>query len=155
MDIFGVDEHGKPFTIKDMDEWYEKSVVAFTEDTDTGLVLDEENSKIHLFSGKKDKTSVTKADERKGTPIYSGCLRYFPDALREVSRTSKIGNDQHNPGQSLHWAKEKSTDHADALVRHLMDHEENPYDDDGALHLAKVAWRALAHLQTYLENRND
>ena len=30
------------------------------------------------------------------------------------------------------------------LVRHLIDHSSNPMDDDGVLHLAKVAWRALA-----------
>jgi len=52
----------------------------------------------------------------------------------------------------LHWDKSKSFDNEDALVRHLIDHSINPVDDDGILHLAKTAWRALAALQIFLEN---
>ena len=87
---------------------------------------------------------------RKATPIATGVLDYFPLALAEVARVSKAGNDQHNPGQPLHWAKGKSTDHADSLVRHLLDR--GTMDTDGQRHTAKVAWRALALLQTELEN---
>lgn len=87
--------------------------------------------------------------ERKAIPITTGVLDYFPLAMIEVARCSKAGNDQHNPGQPLHWAKEKSTDHADCLVRHLIDR--GTIDTDGILHSAKVAWRALALLQTELE----
>ena len=53
---------------------------------------------------------------RKGVPIYSGVLRYFPDAIAAVAELSRIGNDQHNPGEPLHWAREKSTDEHDALA---------------------------------------
>lgn len=87
---------------------------------------------------------------RKNTPIYSGVLKYFPLALLEVSKVSKAGNDQHNPGQPLHWDRSKSTDEADALVRHLLD--AGKLDSDGIRHTAKVAWRALALLQKELEN---
>lgn len=93
---------------------------------------------------------TTDPKERKDTPIFSGVLMYFPDALAEVARCSKAGNDQHNPGQPLHWAKEKSTDHPDSLVRHLL--EAGTLDTDGIRHSAKVAWRALALLQTEIEN---
>lgn len=89
------------------------------------------------------------AQERKDAPIARGVLDYFPDALLEIARVSKAGNDQHNPGQPLHWAKEKSTDHADSLLRHLIDR--GKLDTDGQRHTAKVAWRALALLQTELE----
>jgi len=92
----------------------------------------------------------TDAKERKDTPIATGVLDYFPLALAEVARVSKAGNDQHNPGQPLHWAKGKSTDHADSLVRHFL--ERGTIDVDGQRHSAKVAWRALALLQTELEN---
>lgn len=95
---------------------------------------------------------VSKAKQRKAMPVYSGVLKYFPDALKEVSRASKIGNDQHHPDKPLHWDKSVSFDNEDALVRHLIDHSKNPIDDDGILHLTKVAWRALASLQIYLEN---
>lgn len=99
------------------------------------------------------------AARRKATPVFSGVLAYFPDALEEVAKLSKIGNDQHNPGQPLHWAKEKSTDEPDALVRHLLDYardrsrDELAADADGVPHLAKVAWRALALLQRACDKR--
>jgi hypothetical protein len=91
------------------------------------------------------------ASARKDLPVTTGVLDYFPDAIAEVARTSKAGNDQHNPGQPLHWAKEKSTDHADCIVRHLM--QRGTIDTDGIRHSAKVAWRALALLQIEIEER--
>ena len=54
----------------------------------------------------------TGSDERKNTPLCTGVLDYFPLALAEIARVSVEGNNQHNPGEPLHWAKEKSTDHA-------------------------------------------
>lgn len=94
--------------------------------------------------------NLVTAEERKNTPVFSGVLKYFPDAILDVARLSKIGNDQHNPGEPLHWAKEKSTDEPDALVRHLI--ESGTLDTDGVRHSTKVAWRALALLQREIEN---
>ena len=91
-------------------------------------------------------------EDRKGMPVYSGVLTYFPDALKEVAKCSLAGQKQHNQGDKLYWDKNKSFDNEDALVRHLIDHSKNPVDEDGILHLAKVSWRALASLQIYLEN---
>ena len=95
----------------------------------------------------------TKAQERKDTPVYLGFIKYFPNAIKEVAKCSKAGNDQHNPGQPLHWDMDKSKDEYDALVRHLMDHSKNPVDEDGILHLAKVAWRAMAGLERHLTKK--
>lgn len=92
---------------------------------------------------------ATDPAERKDTPITSGVLDYFPRALAAVARCSKAGNDQHNPGQPLHWAKGKSTDHADCVARHLIDRK--AVDTDGIPHSWKLAWRALALLETELE----
>lgn len=92
------------------------------------------------------------AAERKAAPITTGVLDYFPDALLAVGELSRVGNEQHNPGQPLHWAKEKSSDEADALVRHLLDR--GTFDTDGVRHSAKVAWRALALLQRELDAEN-
>lgn len=80
------------------------------------------------------------AQERKRIPIYSGVIRYFPDALAAVAKVSRIGNDQHNPGKPLHWDRSKSGDELDAMMRHVLDED---WD--------KVAWRALANLQKELE----
>ncbi len=92
----------------------------------------------------------TDAKQRKGIPIATGVLDYFPDAIAAVAELSRIGNDQHNPGQPLHWDKTKSTDHADCLLRHLLDR--GTLDSDGVRHATKVAWRALALLQTEIES---
>lgn len=94
-------------------------------------------------------TLPTDPKARKAAPVARGVLDYFPDALVAVAELSRIGNEQHNPGQDMHWAKEKSTDHADCIVRHLIDR--GTTDTDGVRHSAKIAWRALALLQIELD----
>lgn len=91
----------------------------------------------------------TSALARKMLPMATGLLDYFPAALVAVAGLSKVGNEQHNPGQPLHWARGKSGDEGDALVRHFI--ERGTYDTDGIRHSTKVAWRALALLQKELE----
>jgi hypothetical protein len=96
----------------------------------------------------------TDSQSRKDIPLVSGVLDYFPAALAAVAAVSKAGNDKHNPGQPLHWARGKSGDQADALVRHLL--ERGTTDPDtGQRHSALVAWRALALLQTELEDAGE
>lgn len=87
--------------------------------------------------------------ERKKYPMATGCLFYFPDALAVVSNVSWQGNEQHNPGQPLHWARSKSADQDDTIVRHLA--QSGTRDSDGIRHTAKAAWRILAKLQLELE----
>jgi hypothetical protein len=89
------------------------------------------------------------AAARKKLPLFSGFLAYFPDAAAAVAEVSRVGNDQHNPGQPLHWDRSKSTDQEDCLVRHLL--EAGTRDSDGLRHTAKLAWRALAMLQLEIE----
>lgn len=89
---------------------------------------------------------------RKSLPVFDGVLMYFPDAILAVAEVSRIGNDQHNPGQPLHWARGKSMDQMNTALRHLMDHGTGARKDvDGAWHLAKAAWRVLAELQLTIE----
>ena len=76
------------------------------------------------------------ADERKATPVYSGCVAYFPLALAAVAKVSAEGSRQHHPDAPLHWDRAKSSDELDAMMRHVIDGD-----------WAAVAWRALAHLQ--------
>ena len=89
--------------------------------------------------------------ERKATPLCRGALDYFPDALAAVARLSLKANEKHNPGEPLHWSKGKSNDHADCLLRHLV--ERGKVDEEmQESHTVHVAWRALALLQTEIEN---
>jgi hypothetical protein len=81
--------------------------------------------------------------------MFDGLIAYFPNALAEVAQVSKIGNDQHNPGQDMHWARGKSTDHGNKIARHLVDIGKK--DARGVRHSARLAWRALANLQEELE----
>ncbi len=94
---------------------------------------------------------------RKALPIFTGFLMYFPDACAAVAEVSRIGNDQHNPGEPRHLAREKSTDQLNTAQRHMIDHGMGVVrDTDGAYHLAKAAWRLLAELQLQIEkDRND
>lgn len=95
----------------------------------------------------------SESQQRKDTPIFSGVMRYFPDALAAVARLSKKGNDKHNPGEPLHWARGKSTDHGDCIARHQITFDQiDP--ETGEYHAVAVAWRALAQLQLLEEQRH-
>jgi hypothetical protein len=81
---------------------------------------------------------------------------YFPDAIMAIAEHSKKANDKHNPGEPLHWSKEKSKDHADCIARHLIDigPSWDAKDEElGSLHATALAWRALALLQMVLERK--
>jgi len=90
----------------------------------------------------------TDAAARNEYPLADGLLYYFPNALAKVAQLSKIANEQHNPGEPMHWARNKSTDHANKILRHQLD--AGTVDSDGTLHSTKVAWRALAQLEDEL-----
>lgn len=121
----------------------------FRVDIPTGAVC----TGIALTSGEvaptRASTLPTDAKERKQYPVASGVLNYFPDALVAVARVSWEGNNQHNPGEPLHWARGKSMDQDDTLIRHFL--ERGKLDTDGQRHSAKMAWRALAILQLEIE----
>jgi hypothetical protein len=88
------------------------------------------------------------SEARKQYPIAEGLLDYFPDACAAVAEVSFLGNEKHNPGQPMHWARGKSMDHANCIGRHLI---ERGGFDGPIRHSAALAWRALANLQEELE----
>jgi Domain of unknown function (DUF5664) len=93
-------------------------------------------------------------EERKAHPLATGCVDYFPDALLAVAHVSHIGNKQHNGDNTpLHWDRAKSTDEADALMRHFL--QRGTLDTDGVRHSAKVCWRSLALLQKEIEAERE
>ena len=107
-----------------------------------------------LMLPKKSLLDGMTSEERKEYPIISGCLDYFRDALLLISHVSWLGNQKHNPGQPLHWARGKSTDEIDALGRHLACREQmdkiHP-EHEAIEEAAQMAWRSLAFLQKLLE----
>jgi len=115
-------------------------------------LIAEERQRVIAQNGNNGEHYETN-EERKDTPVFSGVLAYFPDALKEVAKCSLAGNNQHHAEKPLHWDRSKSGNEYDSLTRHLIDSNNEDYDTDGTLHKAKIAWRALAGLQKHLENQ--
>jgi hypothetical protein len=95
----------------------------------------------------------TNASDRKDIMLFTGLIKYFPDALVAVSELSVAGSRQHHPDQPVHWERGKSNDHYDCAARHLFD--AGTKDIDGQRHTAKLAWRALAALQLEIEKERE
>ena len=136
-------------------EEHERRIRAIAQNGNNGehytTTMTYEQESINAFDvvDSKEVKEPTKAELRKATPVFSGVLKYFPNALKEVSKCSKAGNDQHHPDKPLQWHREKSGDELDALSRHLL--EAGTIDDDSIRHSTKIAWRAMANLQKELE----
>jgi hypothetical protein len=97
--------------------------------------------------------SLTSA-ERKEVAMSRGLKAYFPDALALIARHSVRMNQKHNPGQPVHWSREKSSDHEDCIERHGTAIAIDPDSlDDGQPHIVARGWRALAALQLWAEKQ--
>ena len=81
----------------------------------------------------------TDAEERKQYPVLTGLLLYFPHACAAVAHHSYVSNEQHNPGEPMHWATEKSIGDGNEAVRHLMEQ-----------HFVAHAWRSMELCERYL-----
>jgi hypothetical protein len=119
-------------------------------------------ARIAADSSRQRGSLPTGNDKRKSIPVFAGCFVYFPDALVAVAQHSQAGNDQHNSGEPLHWARDKSTDELGSLSRHLLDIAKLRGMDSGPTtldeefeHARAVAWRALANLQKTCEARAE
>lgn len=84
--------------------------------------------------------------------LLSALFDYFPSALIEVAKVIAQGKLQHN---TEGWARNKSTDHAEAKLRHDLDARFAVFDTDDLRHRGKEAWRVLAQLQTECELDGD
>ena len=120
-----------------------------------GALVDQQakqlNAKVGIGGGPTRATTLPEdAASRKQFPVASGLMDYFPDALAAIANISYRGNQQHHPGEPLHWDRSKSTDEADTAMRHFL--QRGTLDTDGARHTAKAAWRILALLQKEIES---
>lgn len=112
------------------------------------------NARLGIGGGPTRATTLpTDPAKRKEYPLATGLFDYFPDALCAIAHLSWLGNQQHNPGQPLHWARGKSGDEDDTMLRHFV--QRGTDDTDGAPHSVKRAWRSLAALQKEIERRKQ
>jgi hypothetical protein len=102
----------------------------------------------HARGNKANLLDGMSSEERKAYPLGEGCLNYFRDALLRISKLSYDATQQHHPGTKVHWARNKSSDHLNCILRHLA------HADDEE-HLTSAAWRSLALLQEYLETKHN
>lgn len=94
----------------------------------------------------------TEDKARKRLQLWTFLMEYFPDTFLAVVEVAIAGNEQHNPGQPLHWAREKSKDQLNPAFRHQWDYGRGvKKDTDGQWHLAKAIWRLSAQLQLDIE----
>tara|TARA_R110000744_G_scaffold28900_4_gene69278 strand:- start:12 stop:407 length:396 start_codon:yes stop_codon:yes gene_type:complete len=118
-------------------------------DLQNDLMLEEDAIDLQLR-----REAEAKNTERKGTPVYSGFMKYFPNAIKEIAKCSQAGNDQHHKNEPLHWDKEKSKDELDSCMRHLLDYAEGvEFDDCGTRHIVKCGWRILAMIERTLTDK--
>src|SRR4029077_18281904 len=66
---------------------------------------------------------------RKALPILTFLAEHFPDAIEDLRVLSVISNEQHNPGERIHWAREKSPDQLNTAFRHLFDRARGTHMD--------------------------
>lgn len=90
--------------------------------------------------------------ERKQMPVQTIMAEYFPDAFMALARHSLKANDKHNPGEPMHWARNKSNDHLNCAGRHLL--TPNALDPDtGETEAVCAMWRLAAYVQLQEEWR--
>lgn len=88
---------------------------------------------------------TTDSKARKQLQLWTFLMEYFPRTFLSVVEAARKGNEQHNPGEPLHWSREKSADQMNAAFNHLFDYGTgSKIDTDGARHLAKAIWRLSA-----------
>lgn len=100
------------------------------------------------YGNKVERVLPDDAEIRNEYPLYDGLFAYFPAALCEVARWSKVGGAKYNE-DTLRWVREVSTDHENKILRHLLDARQ--VDEHGFVEAVALAWRALALCQTILE----
>lgn len=104
-------------------------------------------------TGAKAHEPGAKLDSGKA-PVLQGVIQYFPRALDAVSRVSLAGAKKYT-WKGWESVPDGLNRYGDALVRHLLAEEtDGPIDKDtGCLHLAQVAWNALARLELALREQ--
>lgn len=91
--------------------------------------------------------------ERACYPIGTYLTEYCPNALLALSKHSYEANEKHNPGEEIHWARDKSIGSINRIFRHLFEfawHYGRGEKDKSRYHLTAAAWRTNELLERYL-----
>jgi len=99
-------------------------------------------------NGVSPNTPGAKLDDGKA-PVASGCLHYFPKALRGLARVSATGAKKYS-WKGWRLVPNGIVRYGDALGRHELDLAEDVFAVDpqtGHLHAEHVAWNAVARLE--------
>jgi len=99
--------------------------------------------------------------------VFKMRTRYFPKALREVTKVCVANNVRYNPDREpadINWARDKSKDQLGSLDRHITEREVDgkvfeaidpaiaaKVGFDRIYVMAEAAWRALAQLELDIE----
>ena len=104
---------------------------------------------------------------RKMLPVFSMITRYFPKAMREITRVCVANNVRYNPERDpadINWARGKSPDQLGSAFRHMLErivdnHVFEPVSAEvekatgitSVYVLAEAAWRVCAALELEIE----
>ena len=104
-------------------------------------------------TGRTSKDPGAKVDDGKA-PLWQGIFDYFPLALEEVSMVSKAGAEKYT-WKGWITVPDGINRYSNAMLRHLADVATGEvYDSEpggtNRLHMAQVAWNALAVLELTL-----
>jgi hypothetical protein len=92
----------------------------------------------------------------QGKPMVGLVKEDFPLAIMEVGKVAAYGIQKYNKRGSWKEVENGFNRYKDALGRHDLQSQYEDYDEEsGLLHLAHLAWNALALLQFKLENLDD
>lgn len=89
------------------------------------------------------------ADQGAKPKIHTLQAGFFPNAMRALAEYAQYGSAKHGPGEPMHWAWSKSTEHAESASRHLS--AAGTIDPEtGKTHTLGAAMRVLMLLETEL-----
>jgi hypothetical protein len=104
---------------------------------------------------------------RKMLPVFSMITRYFPKAMREITKVCVANNVRYNPERDpadINWARGKSPDQLGSAFRHMLERTvdnrvfeplsaevEKATGITSVYVLAEAAWRVCAALELEIE----
>ena len=110
------------------------------------------SGKDGIISDKK--TLIPEDDEERAKyPIGTYTTEYCPNAIVALARHSFEANEKHNPGEEIHWAKEKSVGSINRVFRHLFEfawHHARGERRKAKYHITAAAWRINELLERYI-----